>query len=352
MKIALVINSMPLGGAERVLATMSFSLAKENEVSVIIFDGSNNFFNIAGNIIDLKIKAKNNNFFSKVIAFIKIVFKLKKTYKENNFDKIISFMEAANFASILTTRKVIVSAHLDPQKLSLLNRISFMILYRFAKKIVAVSKGIEDVLNKKYYLKNITTIYNSIPCEYVNLDLSTQNSADDNLKDKFILSVGRLHYQKGFDLLIEAYYKSSIKDKVNLIIIGDGLERKKLEKKILDLKLDNKIRLLGAKKDIRPFYKKCMFFVMPSRLEGFGNTLIESLACGSPCIAFKNFGPNEIISNENNGLLVETNNITKLSIAMDKLYQDKHLYNKMKQNTQESIKRFYPDNIIKKWLEL
>ena len=102
-----------------------------------------------------------------------------------------------------------------------------------------------------------------------------------------------------------------------------------------------------------PVVKQAKFTVLTSRYEGFPMTILESLACGTPVISVDcKSGPNEIIKNEYNGLLVENNNIKALSDAINLFVLDTKLYNICKNNSKESISKFNVETISKEWFNI
>jgi len=99
--------------------------------------------------------------------------------------------------------------------------------------------------------------------------------------------------------------------------------------------------------------KYANFLILTSKHEGFPNVLLEALACETPVIATNcETGPSEIIENEKNGLLIPVEDDKALIEAMEKLFYDKGLYNKLKANSCKSVERFDVKNIVKEWLNL
>ena len=258
-------------------------------------------------------------------------------------------MESCNFASILTGEKVVVSIHNNPlKKHNWYERILIRYLYKFPNvlKVIAVSKGIEKILTNKFNLKNTKVIYNPI------------NFSDCKEKGKikyknYILAVGRLHYQKNYELLLKSFKNTKAIKYTKLLIAGEGPERKKLEALIDLLDLRGKVILLGQVSNIEDYYNNASMFVLSSRYEGFGNVIAEALSYSCACIATNcPTGPSEIIANEQNGLLVENENQDALTKAIDRLYFDEELKNKFRKNARKSIEHLKLENITKKWLSL
>jgi N-acetylgalactosamine-N,N'-diacetylbacillosaminyl-diphospho-undecaprenol 4-alpha-N-acetylgalactosaminyltransferase len=169
----------------------------------------------------------------------------------------------------------------------------------------------------------------------------------------YILAVGRLSKEKGFDILIKSFAKSDLKNMVKLVILGEGKERKNLEKLIIKLGLKSQVLLFGKVDNPFIYMKYANFFVLSSRYESFGNVLLEALACQTPVIAANcETSPSEIIKNEENGLLVPVGDENALKSAMEELFYDQKLYEKLKANTRKSVEKFGIENIIKDWINL
>jgi glycosyltransferase involved in cell wall biosynthesis len=138
---------------------------------------------------------------------------------------------------------------------------------------------------------------------------------DIKFREKTVLAVGRLSYQKGFDLLIEAWNKVGAHEEGwKLQIVGSGEEDEKLYRLVKNLNLDSSLEFIPATKNIEQYYPKASFFVLSSRYEGYPLVLVEAMGFSLPCIAFDcKTGPREIIGNHKDGLLVETGNVTELA---------------------------------------
>ena len=133
----------------------------------------------------------------------------------------------------------------------------------------------------------------------------------NNIKNKFLLAHGRIIPDKNYKMLLDVI--KEIKH-IDLVISGNIEEnyRKELNEKIKELGLENRARILGriSKDDLLGYYNSAELFLMPAKKEDFGLTIVESIACGCPVIAWNdNAGPNEIINSEN-GLLAKPYNLS------------------------------------------
>jgi glycosyltransferase involved in cell wall biosynthesis len=201
------------------------------------------------------------------------------------------------------------------------------------KARVAVSHGIAKVLESDFGIKYWQVIANPVDL----VDIAQQKTLPrlpevPTLQGDYILGIGRLHPQKGFDLLIDAYSQSVLCRVKPLVILGEGDSRADLEAQIAAHSLQDWIYLPGWANNPFPWFAGAWAFVMSSRSEGLGNTLIEAMACGCACIAADcDFGPRDIITHEQDGLLVETESVPALVGVLNQLYQDESLYGSLQQ---------------------
>ena len=171
-----------------------------------------------------------------------------------------------------------------------------------------------------------------------------------------MLSVGRLTYQKGFDYLIEvAKILNENKVVFKWFILGEGEDRKKLEGKIKNYDLEDKVVLLGKVKDVDKFYRISDLFVMTSRFEGLSLVLLEAKAYHLPIISFDcNCGPSEVIVDGEDGYLIEPFNVEKMAFKLKDILTDNNLLNYLKNNANNLIRleKFLPSVICRLWMNL
>lgn len=345
-KIMLIVPSLAKGGVERVVSILSKELSKYFEIYVVIYHNPVEY-EIEGKLINLE--TPTGSFWKKIKNTVYRIVKLKRLIRKISPNFIVSFM--GNLQPILTFEPVIVSIRNNPDFFPLYRKFLLKTIYKLPniKKIITLSSEIEKKLNNIYSLKNTKTIYNPINLDYINQKLIAAKPFEFD----YILAVGRLHRQKGFDILIETFAKSTLKNMIKLVILGEGKEKGNLEKLIAELNLENQVLLFGKVDNPFIYMKHAKFLVLSSRYEGFGNVLLEALACRTPVIATNcETGPSEIIENGKNGLLVPVEDEEALKVAMEKLFYDKKLYKRLKINTQKSVEGFDVNNIVKDWLNL
>ena len=181
--------------------------------------------------------------------------------------------------------------------------------------------------------------------------ISTQHSP---LTDKRVIAVGRYVYQKGFDLLLQAW--ATIEKQYSgweLVVFGDG-NREPYEQQVNELGIDrSRCHLNGPTANIQKEYVNSSVFVFSSRFEGFGMVLVEAMACGLPVVSFAcPCGPKDIIKDGENGLLVENGNVEALADSLIRLMEDDALRHRMAANGIKNVQRFSIDYIAVCWKKL
>ena len=178
--------------------------------------------------------------------------------------------------------------------------------------------------------------------------LPTQHSP---LTEKRVIAVGRYVYQKGFDLLLQAWAKiEKNHSDWQMAIYGDG-NREPYEQQMKELGIDSsRCHLNGPTADIQKEYVNSSVFVFSSRFEGFGMVLVEAMACGLPVVSFAcPCGPKDIVKDGDDGLLVENGNVNALTDSLIRLMGDADLRRRMAANGIKNVQRFSMMHIAERW---
>ena len=175
-----------------------------------------------------------------------------------------------------------------------------------------------------------------------------------DLDFKIVLAVGRYRYQKGYDLLLQAWSRVTNKKGWKLVIVGEGEDKQKIIELSKLLKIDDTVEINSSTDNIAQYFKSASFYCMSSRFEGLPMVLLEAQSFGLPIVSFDcDTGPAELIDNGVSGYLVEPENIEKLSEAITKMINlDKDSYLRMCMNAKENINNFKVNEIVKKWLAI
>lgn len=173
-------------------------------------------------------------------------------------------------------------------------------------------------------------------------------------RPKRIIAVGRLHAQKGFDLLIQSWQLIAARHPDwQLVVYGHGGDLQKLQQQLEKAGLTSSMTFAGATDNIYKEYQDSAFYVMSSRYEGWGLVLVEAMSCGLPCVSFDcPYGPSDIIRDGEDGFLVENGNIQQLAEKMELLINNKELREWLGVRARLNAARFTSDNIMPQWTKL
>lgn len=204
-------------------------------------------------------------------------------------------------------------------------------LYRWfsgmADGIVTVSQGVADdmVQTTGIPAERITVINNPV------LRSDLDSKAAEPIAHPWLqvgelpvfVAVGRLVPQKDFVTLIRAFALFRARHEVRLLILGNGPQESELQALIAELALQDSVQLAGFQSNPLPFVKHARALVASSRYEGFGNAIVEALACGTPVISTDcPYGPAEILDNGRHGRLVPVADVEAMAAAMDSLINE------------------------------
>lgn len=158
-----------------------------------------------------------------------------------------------------------------------------------------------------------------------------------------IIALGRYHDDKGFDVLIKAMAQVP---KAHLWLAGQGPEETLYRNLIQEYQVGDRVHLLPWQTDVAPLFKAGDVFVCPSRIEPFGNILVEAWMYGLPVVSINSDGPRQTITHEKDGLLVDLEDVTGLASAINRVVQDKDLAKSMIEAGFVQIQEKYNKNAV------
>ena len=345
MKITFIITSLGSGGAERVISLLANNFIKTYEVSILLLSNDEIFYDFDKNISiqKLNLYAPTTSIYQKLTNnFIRIK-KLKQAISDENPDILISFMTQTNILSIiaskLLSKKIIISERINYNFLqSKAWKFLRIITYRYTDALVVQSKYDKE---RYIFCSNTHIIFNPLKIKNI----------QSQQREQYILAVGRIDYQKGFDRLIEAYRLLDTSWK--LLIAGEGIEKDKLQKLVLEYGLIDKVIFIGKQKNIEEYYVKASIFTLSSRMEGFPNVLVEAMGYGCASVAFDCLtGPGDIVEDGKNGFLVPDGNIEQFAIKIQKLIDNQNIRENFSKEAKNIVERLEVSKITEQWDKL
>ena len=184
--------------------------------------------------------------------------------------------------------------------------------------------------------------------------LSFTSTRHSDLSEKRIIAVGRYCHEKGYDLLLKAW--GIVQNRTTdwrLEIFGEG-DRTQYEEMVDTLNLDrHRCILNGRSSKIQDEFLNSSLSVCSSKFEGFGLVITEAMACGLPVVSFDcPWGPRAIISDGEDGILVENGNVDKLAETIVLMIQNPERRKAMADKAIENVQRFRIDQIAGQWKSL
>ncbi len=358
MKIVYCIHSLHhSGGMERVLTTKVNYLADHygHEVHIALRKSEGNpFFTLSSSVICHDLQANSNSEHQKKLTSLLML--LRPHITISMYGSEFKFLYKIKDGS-----KKIVEFHFTKYYLShLVNGIEHL-PFRFLHQLKAWLLQKKEEKYTTYYDKVVlltqadSELWGNKPnmC-YIHNPLSFRSEEVSPLLNTRIIAVGRYIAQKGFGLLIDAFSTIAIDfPEWELVIYGEGQDKKLLEHRIKHYHLEKQVLLYPAEKNIQKKIIESSIFAFPSIYEGFGLVLTEAMECGLPCIAFDcECGPKEIIIPNISGFLVENKNLEELASRMKLLMSDLQLRKKMGSMGKEQVSQFYIEQIMRRWNQL
>jgi len=373
MKIMMLVSSMGSGGAERVASTLVNAWAKRGDRVELVatFSGRGSCFYELADEVRLtyladhvgKYRSRAGQYFARFRA-------LRCLISQSRPDVVISFLANVNVAAILASARlrvpVVVCEHNNPavDGRPTLWRLAPRLTYPFADAATVLTESAVAPFRRMVPgVQKPFVIPNPLPDEIFAMTKPALSPTSTNgaagigpcAARKRLVAVGRLHAQKQFHMLIEAF--AALADSHgtwDLWIWGEGPERARLESLISSLNLGHRIFLPG--KTASPWLEMAASdaFAMSSKFEGLPMALMEAMALGLASIAFDcPSGPREIMRDGRDGMLIPANDGQRFKEGLNRLFSDEDLRLRLGKNAANSIKERYSiERVLGHWNEM
>lgn len=304
-----------------------------------------------------RVGSRSGSLCNKVRRFIA----LHRIIRESSPDVVVSFLPHVNVVAVLTSLnlqiQVVVSERTYPPAMPLGNALELLrrLTYTRAMSVVVQTQRslqwLEGCCPKARGRVIPNPVTYPLPCSEPVVSPDTVVARTRRVT----LAVGRLGQEKGFDQLLVAFGALALQNfEWDLIILGEGSERKNLEQLRDRLGLKGRVHLLGRVGNPGDWYAQADLYVMSSRFEGFPNTLLEAMAYGLPAVSFDcETGPADIIRHGIDGYLVSpSEGEDGLSRAMEALMRDADMRQRMGKEAIAVRERFSAERIMAEWDEV
>jgi GalNAc-alpha-(1->4)-GalNAc-alpha-(1->3)-diNAcBac-PP-undecaprenol alpha-1,4-N-acetyl-D-galactosaminyltransferase len=360
--VLLVIGSLQGGGAERVMSEMAnYWTDRGHRVVLATMSGPEvpDFYSLTRSVerVWLDVGSNGSSAMRKLRANFARVLKLRKLLKTLRPDVVLSFIDVPNVLTILAALglkvRVVVSERHNPEqteargrfagayKLARPWKILRRLTYRWADGIAVLNGDAARWLRSEC----------RVAAEVIPNPLRILPRPPDD-RESFVLGVGRLAPEKGFDLLIKAF------DKVardfpdwRLLIFGEGPELSQLNRLRESLDARDRIEIKQPIKDVESWMGRAGLIVLPSRFEAYGNAILESLGMGAAVISTFCPGPMTIVADGVNGRLVPVEDVETLAKVMADLIANPELRQSLGREALGVRETHRQDVIMRRWEE-
>ena len=350
--ITIVISDLRGGGTQKVLAHLLKQWADQGKhIALITLDTADNDCISLPERVDrvaLDALANSRHFLMGIIANWRRLYYIRRAIKQFDSPVVLSFLSTMNVLTVLATRglscRLIIAERNDParQRFGRLWDYLRKKCYRYADVITA---------NTHSAIETIKTFVGKTPCRYLpNPIVLPETIQPATLQKPTILAVGRLHVQKGYDVLLQAFalFYQQHPD-WQLLILGEGEKRASLEKQIKALCLENAVQLKGYV-DPFPYLAAAQIYTMPSRHEGMPNALLEAMAMAMPAVISDALtGPLDFVQDHYNALVVPVDNAPALAAALAELADYPELREQLGIEARSSVTKFSLEQVLPQW---
>lgn len=351
MKLVFITPGMTFGGAERVISILSnIWCDMGHEVSIFITATNRPSVYKLNNKINVEHYSDYNE---NGVSHFKLISSIRSFVDKEKPDCVFSFMNDVCaytiFALMGRNIPIIYSERNDPNKTnqSKINKLFRRIVEFGATHIVFQTEGAKQCYSKKVQRKS------SIILNPVELSRIPERKKED-INYSEIVTVARLEPQKNQELLIDAFNLVCKKHQdIVLKIYGEGSLKNKLQNKIHELGLNDKVLLMGAKQDVLEWIKESYCFVLTSDFEGLPNSLIEAMCMGIPCISTDcSPGGARQLLGDDRGLIVPCRDKERLAEAINMYLEQRHIAMQYGEEAYKLRDEVESHTVAKQWISL
>lgn len=225
--------------------------------------------------------------------------------------------------------------------------------YRSADAVLANSTDMAAGLVEDLSLDPAKMRMINNPIDLANIAIAARQPLPGAPNRPFILSAGRMEYQKAQDVLLRAFAASGIWRTHALVILGKGSRLSELHRLAAQLGIGEYVRFIGFVANPYAWMARAELFVLPSRWEGFPTVAAEAMACGTPLLLTDcKFGPRDVIEPGVSGSLVPVDDVAALALEMERLIANPQERARMAQAGSARVNRFAIETMVGHYADL
>ena len=326
MRITCVIANLGGGGAERVMTHLCEGLAaRGHRVTLLTLDTQTpDFYTLSPTVSRERIHLPPFKSVGLLGGFLRLV-RMTRAVRRTRPEVVISFMAVNVLAACLLLRVPYIYAdHLDVRHTPFSRKWQILRNYFLSRaaRVAVLSKRDYEYIEKSHPAWKPIVIYNpALPFDDAPLPRPAFMQADK----KYVIAVGRLVPQKGFERLLDAWHQICRTFPAwRLAIIGAGENEPALRHQLAALDMGSSAQLVAPIKGLQAVYQHADVMAMSSRTEGFPMVLLEAMAAGVPVVSFNCTGPDAIVRPGTDGLLVPQDDVPAFAAALKEVMQDEN----------------------------
>lgn len=361
-KVMFAIHYLGGGGAERVLVRILHRLSREKFVPVLVMLENKGVYR-SSVPTDVPVLDCGRYGVGGRLAWMG---NFVRHLRQENPDVVVSFLWFTNVVAILgkffsgvpcrlvLSERSTIQGSREGFLNEILRRFSIRFLYPAADRVVPNSEGLRRQLTERYRLpaRKVSVVQNPLEIEEIVAQGEDGRRGDARPSGlPLVLGIGRLSREKGFDLLICA--AAEARRPFRLILLGEGPGGKGLRELAGRLGVADRVEFPGFQGNPYAWLRAAAAFVLPSRYEGFPNSLLEAMALGVPCVATRcPTGPEEIVTDDVDGLLVPVEDPGALAAAIDRLLGDPELRERLGRAARERVRAYDAPGMVRRFESL
>lgn len=352
-EVCFIIASYAGGGAERATISIASELSKEDHlhVTLVVLNAEGPLVNLAEGVDTIEFDYSRASY-----SF----FELRSSLRQMQPDVVFSVLQQCNVLIYLidqcTRNSWKTVCMLQNHYEKIIANENIIISYLFTKAledadlVMACSRGVAKNLTEHTTVsaEQVRQIYNPIDVQKV--QKLRQEEVDSDVFDNHpvLVGCGRLEEQKGFRYFIEALpdIHEEYPD-AQIVLLGDGTLRRDLKEQAKELNINDRVHFFGFVDNPYKYMRAADVFVLSSLWEGFGNVVVEALACGIPIVSTDcPYGPGEILQDGNWGTLIQTEDSRAIAGSVIRVLQGNENFNR---NGEKRAEDFRPANICRNY---